>query len=253
MPSLARPSSRESLKSTAAVAGRPGGQPLCQFAATTVGIGAKVEGAGQGGELVMPAHFGRGERCQTCAKGVERGPAACAGAAPLERFSLETERDIGNFLRVPNCFPDAFTTAAQTLRDRITAHGADDAGVKAWLATQDAVFANCAKDVGLPPLGANAPDWLKVDRTYQEGAAELYRRHFAEAVRRFTAIDEEAGSPWHRLGPYLAARAAVHGVRAAPTDAAAIAEARQSSEAAVRAPSQHGSSSATPASAPTGR
>ena len=211
-------------------------------------------GAVAGAALDEPCCDGSGDTAlETAQKAWSDARRLVPGAPRLEWFSLDTERDIGNFLRVPNCFADAFTTAAQTLHDRITDHGADDAGVKAWLATQDAVFANCAKDVGLPPLGANAPDWLKVDRTYQEGAAELYRRHFAEAVRRFTAIDEEAGSPWHRLGPYLAARAAVHGVRAAPTDAAAIAEARQSSEAAVRAPSQHGSSSATPASAPTGR
>jgi hypothetical protein len=149
-------------------------------------------------------------------------------APPLEWFSLDTERDIGNFVRVPNCFADAFTTAAQTLHDRITTHGADDASVKSWLATQDAVFANCAKDIDLPPPSADAPDWLKADRAYQEGAAELYRRHFAEAVQRFAAIGNDAGSPWHKLGPYLSARAAVHAVRAAPTDAAAIAEARQS-------------------------
>jgi len=62
---------------------------------------------------------------------------------------------------------------------------------------------------------------------------ELYRRHFTEAVRRFTAIGNDAGSPWHKLGPYPAARAAVHAVRAAPTDAAAIAEARQSLTALV--------------------
>ena len=149
-------------------------------------------------------------------------------APPLEWFSLDTGRDIGNFLRLPNCFADAFTTAAQTLRDRVTAHGADDVNVKVWLATQDAVFSNCAKDVDLPPLSADAPDWLKADRAYQEGAVELYRRHFAEAVRRFTAIANDAGSPWRKLGPYLAARAAVHAVRAAPADAARISEARQS-------------------------
>jgi hypothetical protein len=149
-------------------------------------------------------------------------------APSLGWFSLDTERDIGNFLRVPNCFPDAFTTAAQTLHDRITAHGADDASVKAWVATEDAVFANCAKDVDLPPLSADAPDWLKADRAYQEGAVELYRWHFAEAVRRFNAIGHDAASPWRKLGPYLAARGAVHAVRVAPANAAAIGEARQS-------------------------
>jgi hypothetical protein len=150
------------------------------------------------------------------------------GSTPLEWSSLRTERDVGNFQLVPNCFPDAFATAAQTLRDRVAAHRADDAGVKAWLAAQDAVFANCAQDVNLPPLGADAPDWLKADRAYQEGAAELYRRHFAEAVRRFTAIGNDPISPWRKLGPYLAARAAVHALRAAPTDASAIVQARQS-------------------------
>jgi hypothetical protein len=160
-------------------------------------------------------------------------------APPTEWFSLDTERDIGNFVLVPNCFADAFATAAQTLHDRISDHGSDDAGVKSWLAAQDAVFANCAKDVDLPSLGADAPDWLTADRAYQGAAVELYRRHFAEAVRLFTAVGNDASSPWRKLGPYLAARAAVHAVRAAPADAAVIAEARQSL-ASLAAPPMYG-------------
>ena len=41
------------------------------------------------------------------------------------------------------CFDDAFDTAAATLKDRAAAHGAASPEVKAWLAAQDAVFANC--------------------------------------------------------------------------------------------------------------
>ena len=167
-------------------------------------------GADAGAALDEPCCDGSGDAALEAAqKAWSEARRAVPDAPSLEWFSLDTEREIGNFVRVPNCFADAFTTAAQTLHERITAHGADDAGVKAWLAAQDAVFANCAKDGDLPPLSADAPDWLSADRAYQEAAVELYRRHFPEAVRRFTAIGNDAGSPWRQLGPYLTARAAV--------------------------------------------
>jgi hypothetical protein len=149
------------------------------------------------------------------------------GATPTAWYSISAERDIGNFVFVPNCLADAFATAAQTLRDRIAAHGAGDAGVKSWLVTQDAVFVNCAKDADLPPLGADPPEWLKADRDYQEAAAELYRRHFAEAAKRFTAIGGDGGSPWRKFGPYLSARAAILAVRANKGDTAMIAAAQE--------------------------
>jgi len=197
-------------------------------------------GADAGAALDEPCCDGSNDVALETAKKAWSGARRLVPGAPSQEwFSLDTERDIGNFLMVPNCFTDAFATAAQTLHDRITARGADDASVKAWLATQDAVFANCAKEVDLPPASADAPDWLKADRVYQEGAVELYRRHFAEAVRRFTTIGKDADSPWQKLGPYLSARAAVHAVRAAPTDAAAVAEARQSL-ASLAAPELYG-------------
>jgi hypothetical protein len=51
----------------------------------------------------------------------------------------------------------------------------------------------------------------------------LYRRHFAEAVQRFTAISNDAGSPWHKLGPYLAARAAAGTAQTANANATLLA------------------------------
>ncbi|HEV2531290.1 hypothetical protein [Phenylobacterium sp.] len=120
---------------------------------------------------------------------------------------IETERPSaeGSYSQV--CFDDAFDTAAATLKDRAAKHGAASPEVRAWLAGQDAVFANCHKTTALPPLPASAPSWLKADRAYQEAAAAFYDTRYAEAARRFSDIAKDAGSPWRGTGVYLVARA----------------------------------------------
>ena len=132
---------------------------------------------------------------------------AVPGVAKLDYITVF--RPIHDFLSVQTCFADAFTTAARTLADRIAAHGAADPAVRAWLDGQDAVFAACHGDADLPALPADAPPWLVQDRAYQEAARALYERHFDAAETQFAAIAADAGSPWQKLGPYLAARAAV--------------------------------------------
>ena len=143
----------------------------------------------------------------------------------MQNDYIDVYRQVGDFMSVQTCFPDAFDTAARTLSDRITAHGAGDPWVRAWLAGQDIVFADCSGSTDLPPLDPQAPEWLKRDRAYQAAAVALYRRDFTKAQAQFDAIAADAASPWQKMAPYLAARAAV--TAALPTrDPALYANAR---------------------------
>ena len=54
---------------------------------------------------------------------------------------------------------------------------------------------------------AEAPDWLKADRAYQEAAFDLYDGRNVEAAGRFAAIAKGNASPWRSKGLYLSARA----------------------------------------------
>lgn len=124
-----------------------------------------------------------------------------------------------------NCTSDALHRAAQTLRDRLQAHGEADA--RLWLQGQDAVFANCARQEtrsaapftpSMPePLPASAPAWLKADRAYQTTAALFYSGQYREARERFLAIADDKSSPWQPLGRYLAARCLLRQATTLPT------------------------------------
>lgn len=113
-----------------------------------------------------------------------------------------------NYSTIPNCFADAFETAAATLRERVARFGAAAPAVRAWLQTQDAVFNACARPNGaLPPPIADAPEWLRADRAYQEAAFALYNFRTDEAAERFAAIGRDRASPWRTRARYLRARA----------------------------------------------
>lgn len=127
-------------------------------------------------------------------------------------------RDTVQYASYLNCPADAFRTAAKTLAQRQQRGNA--AATAAWLAQQDAVFANCAPPrppgspwgtpvpVMLPPaLPAAAPAWLVQDHAYQSAAALFYAGDYLAARRGFQAISRDAASPWQALGAYLAARA----------------------------------------------
>lgn len=123
-------------------------------------------------------------------------------------YYIPTERSGPDYTSIPNCFRDAFDTAAATLRDRAARYGRDSPAVRAWLETQDKVFDSCANEgVALPPLAAGAPAWLRSDRAYQEAAFALYDRRNGEAAERFAAIARDPTSPWQSKGLYLRARA----------------------------------------------
>ena len=148
------------------------------------------------------------------------------GVPPIKGNYINVYRPVKDFMSVQTCFPDAFATAVHTLNDRVAAHGATDAAVRAWLDGQDAVFAACSDNVDLPPLDGSSPDWLKADHAYQEAALALYRRDFAKAMALFDAIAADASSPWRSMAPYLAARAAVDAALPS-SDPAMFAEARK--------------------------
>jgi len=133
---------------------------------------------------------------------------ALVPGAPESPSYVALDRPGPDYTRIDNCFPDAFDTAAATLRDRIARHRAADPAVRAWLATQDAVFAACSEaDVALPPAPADSPAWLRADRAYQEAAFALYNFRNAEAAARFVAIARDRASPWRPMGLYLGVRA----------------------------------------------
>ncbi|CAN7154923.1 hypothetical protein LJR289_000118 [Pseudoduganella sp. LjRoot289] len=169
---------------------------------------------------------------------------------------LDVMGDIDNASYV-NCHADAFRQAALTMKARAQLAGSAAAGAggkadqwhKAWLQGQDAVFANCAEPpyqygkpqpkrvAQLPPaVPANAPDWLKADQAYQTAAAHFYARNFDAARKQFLAVAQDAKSPWHTLGAYLAARSLIRSATLeqdgkAPDRAAKLALARKELEA----------------------
>ncbi|WP_445193544.1 hypothetical protein ACT009_06610 [Sphingomonas sp. Tas61C01] len=137
-----------------------------------------------------------------------------------EVYFISTERPGPDYTSTPNCFDDAFITAAATLEDRVRRFGKDGPAVRAWVAAQDAVFDACGKPgVALPALPADAPDWLRADRAYQLAAMALYDGRAEEAATRFAAIGLDRRSPWQPLGLYLEARALQRAARMQPSPA----------------------------------
>jgi hypothetical protein len=124
---------------------------------------------------------------------------------------ISTDRPGTEYGEVENCFGDAFRSATATLKDRAARYGRRNPAGRAWLATQNAVFAACSDaKATLPAPLANPPRWLKEDRAYQEAAFALYQTRTEEAFRRFRAIAADPTSPWAPRGLYLSARVLYH-------------------------------------------
>jgi hypothetical protein len=105
-----------------------------------------------------------------------------------------------------NCLPDAYESAARTLRARIAAHAADTYNVEHWVSGQDVVFSNCKAGTGIPAWLPNAPKWLQHDRSYQIASAHFYSGDFDSARLEYNAIAADAASPWSTVANYLVAR-----------------------------------------------
>ncbi|QNI37034.1 hypothetical protein [Edaphobacter albus] len=111
---------------------------------------------------------------------------------------------------VLNCPNDAFLTAKATLESRTKQWGQGSPALAEWLRGQDAVFSNCSASGQIPsPLPANAVPLLRMDREYQIAAAKFYATDYDGAISGFEAVANDAASPWHPWGQYLAARAEV--------------------------------------------
>lgn len=110
-----------------------------------------------------------------------------------------------------NCLDVAFATAADTFKARKTAHPSDNASLADWIHGQDAVFANCNGSGDKMPADApaNAPEWLKQDRAYQQAAAKFYQTDYDAAITRLNAIAADTSSPWHPIARLVAARAMI--------------------------------------------
>ena len=109
------------------------------------------------------------------------------------------------------CTRNAFEVATATLKDRVTSYGPDDRSVREWVRGQDEVFQNCSGGTATIPreLGAEAPAWLRKDRSYQVAAALFYSLQFEEARARFENIAADAESMWQSTADYLVARTLV--------------------------------------------
>jgi hypothetical protein len=120
---------------------------------------------------------------------------------------IYVERDYGGYDFFPNCTKNAFETATEILSDRITSYGSDNRDVKAWLAAQDKVFANCASGKQTPDApDASMSEWLQKDRAYQIAAAEFYSLDYEKAKNLFREISEDTNSPWQETADYLVGR-----------------------------------------------
>jgi len=127
-----------------------------------------------------------------------------------ETPSIYDERRRAGYDFFPNCTRNAFEVATQTLKDRATTYGADNANVRDWLAAQDIVFRNCAEGAAAPaPAPGGSPVWLQKDRDYQIAAAAFYSLDFQEALRRFQKISEDYDSVWQEVSAYLIGRTLV--------------------------------------------
>ena len=110
-----------------------------------------------------------------------------------------------------NCLDPAFATAAATLNARKAAHANDAASLTDWVQGQDAVFANCNGSSDKMPADApaNAPEWLKQDRAYQQAAAKFYQTDYDGAIARLKTIAADSSSPWHQIARLVEARAMI--------------------------------------------
>lgn len=131
---------------------------------------------------------------------------------------IYVERSYGGYDFFPNCTANAFETAAETLSDRMSAHGPNNVGVVDWISSQDDVFQNCANGRQIPSdPGTGSPTWLQKDRAYQKAAAEFYSLDYVSAKKHFAEIALDTESPWAETADYLVARTLIRQASLAST------------------------------------
>lgn len=166
------------------------------------------DSSGEGAETHKQNHYI--QDAQDAADGLKDWLDARAQIVSSAAPQISQQQGLDSYNSYLNCANDAFATAAVTLKSRAGRFGKDHAGVKDWVAAQDAVFANCGGNPEQPilPSGANAslPELLRYDREYQIAAAYMYSNHYDEAVKSFQGVAAEKSSPWRDMAPYLVAR-----------------------------------------------
>jgi hypothetical protein len=153
--------------------------------------------------------------------------------------ALEARNGQWYFHQYVNCSPDAFLTAASTLRERTAQFGADSAEIRDWVRAQDQVFSNCSGTPSIPnPAPPQSPTLLRADRAYQIAAAHFYAGNFATAEQMFRDIADDSSSPWRPIAPYLEARSFLRRGSLVPrydeVDSGALAEAERKLDSILR-------------------
>lgn len=152
-------------------------------------------------------------------------PGAPAAAKPDLKEKITTAQGDVYYNNLPNCAPDAFKTATETLQVRAARWGRNSPALLDWLKGQDAVFA-ASSDAAAPPqpAPADSPVLLKQDRAYQTAAANFYAREFDVAEQEFLAISADSTSPWRTIAGYVAGRVLIRKSFLSVTDAQAPAD-----------------------------
>ncbi|HWE53076.1 MAG TPA: hypothetical protein VG273_25015, partial [Bryobacteraceae bacterium] len=111
----------------------------------------------------------------------------------------------GNFY--DNCLDSAFTTASETLADRMQRYPGKQA-VASWVQAQDQVFKNCSGEMPVypPDPDPGTSELERADRMYQIAAAHFHAEDFDDAEARFRAIAADARSPWRDTAAYMTGR-----------------------------------------------
>lgn len=152
-------------------------------------------------------------------------PGDPAAPTPDLKEKITTAQGYVYYNDLPNCAPDAFRTAVETLQNRAARWGRNSPPMLDWLKGQDAVFAACSAPA-LPPQPApdDSPILLRQDRAYQVAAFHFYSRDFDEAEREFLSISADHLSPWKTTAGYVAGRVLIRKAFMSVTDAQAPAD-----------------------------
>jgi hypothetical protein len=125
---------------------------------------------------------------------------------PADPTPIHHLKILPGYVAFLNCGDDAFRNATAHLVERGRA-GASHDDLRAWVAAQDQVFANCsdpqpgqlhprpAGPVIPAALPATAALWMQQDRAYQIAAAEFYAGQFDAASADFLRIAAIAPRP----------------------------------------------------------
>ncbi len=121
---------------------------------------------------------------------------------------VKYENTNGNFLEYQCVTEDAWREAAHTLEQIIQKYGLNSTLVQNWTANQDIVFqdgSSGGQAFVMPTIYAENQELDALSR-YQSACALFYGEYFDLAASQFSAIAENATSPYHALADYMIGR-----------------------------------------------